>query len=367
MGYSLSMDASVKIKMGDVNGLLNHNARDIDKENGIEIAHSNPDIDSARTEENETYYYDYEDEGFNLCTDKKQITDALQKRLSDVKKPLRKDAVVLRPLLLQLDPEYYKEHPDEDINESMDAMLEWAYITFGEHNLISTSIHNDETNPHMHVLFCPVTDDGRLSQKDWFTNPTALKQMHQDFRQYMTDKGYDIDMQNRKPNKYANRLSVEEYKELARMQDDKKAFEAEKRAFAKEKKAVSEKEKRLNAREVRISERETHLEARIGNFDSWWDKVTQTAEKNAKNASEAIERANKCLDDVHNVVETLVAPYDKSGRKLPDGLERICRNERIIRKNVATAQQINSRIIHKPLGFEDWEEEQKKKTDGLER
>lgn len=360
MGYSLSMDASVKVKMGDVNGLLNHNARDVDKENGIEIAHSNPDIDSARTEENETFYYDYEEKGFNLCTDKKQITAALQKRLSAVKKPLRKDAVVLRPLLLQLDPAYYKEHPDEDVDESMDAMLEWAYNTFGKDNLIATSIHNDETNPHMHVLFCPVTDDGRLSQKDWFTNPAALKRMHQDFRQYMADKGYDIDMNNRKPNKYASRLSVEDYKEFARMQDEKEAFEAEKREFAK-------KEQALDNREVRISERERRFETRIGNFDSWWDKVSQTAEKNAKNASEAIERANKCLDDIHDVVNTLVAPYDRTGRKLPDGLERICRNERIIRKNVATAQQINSRIIHKPLGFEDWEEEQKKKDAGLER
>lgn len=286
MGYSLSMDASVKVKMGDVNGLLNHNARDVDKENGIEIAHSNPDIDSARTGDNETYYYDCEADEYYLCTDKKQITDALQERLSDVKKPLRKDAVVLRPLLLQLDPEYYKEHPDENVTESMDAMMEWACNTFGKQNLISASIHNDETNPHMHVLFCPVTDDGRLSQKDWFANPTALKQMHQDFRQFMTDKGYDVDMQNRKPNKYANRLSVEEYKELAKMQDDKKAFDVEKRA----------KEQSLAKREASLNARESDLKAQEARFRLTMGKTLSKLENALSEAYKAVEDYEKQTD-----------------------------------------------------------------------
>ena len=148
-------------------------------------------------------------------------------RLADVGKPLRKDAVVLRPLVLQLDPEWYAAHQGEDEQQAAAwAMMDWASDTFGASNLVYIARHGDEASPHLHIGFCPVTDDGRLSQKDWFSSPAALRAMHKDFREYMAGRGYDIDMANRKPGKHAKRLGVQEYKDFRELERQRAELEA---------------------------------------------------------------------------------------------------------------------------------------------
>lgn len=234
MSYTLSFDASVKVSKGSMGGFLHHIGRDVDKENGMETRHANQDIDPARTADNATLVYDREAGGWVQCQDTGEIQAALNARLGDVMKPLRKDAVVLRPLVLQLDPEWYAAHQDgQERGKAADDMLAWAADTFGTENLVYVSLHNDEANPHLHLGFCPVTDDGRLSQKDWFSSPAALRQMHDDFRAAMASKGYDIDQARRKPGKYARRMNEQEYKKAAeqeRQQLEKTAAEASRRA-----------------------------------------------------------------------------------------------------------------------------------------
>lgn len=358
MGYSLSFDASIKVKSGDVHGLLNHNARDVDLENGIEVNHANQDIDRSKTVSNETLYYDHASGDFEECTDTEQIIDSLNTRLKSVKKPLRKDAVVARPLLLQLDPQYYKDNPDKDVDNSINDMLQWAVDTFGRANIVSASMHLDEMNPHLHLLFTPVTEDGRLAQKDWFENPTALKRMHQDFRQYMSDKGYDIDMSNRKPGKYAKRMSVEEYKRFASMKEERRALDARE-------KAIKGKEHDLASREAKISERKSRFEARIANFNVWWGEITKQAEKPRIEANKAIERANKVVDRLHDLAEDMSEPYIKAGKSVPKGIKNIIAVEENSRKTVNDADKLANHPIPKPQGFEDWEAEQERRKKRL--
>jgi len=245
VGYTLSFDASLKVNRQDVRGYLHHTARDVDRQNGHEVHHSNELIDPARTATNETWVSDGAG-GWRRCQDTAELVAAMDARLVEVKKPLRKDAVVLRPLILQLDPEWYAAHQSEsDRMLAVNDMMVWASETFGGQNVIGWSRHKDESNEHLHVLVCPVTDDGRLSQKDWFCGPAALRQMHQDFREHMTDQGYDMEMGRKKPGKYARRMDEREYKdaqELARMQKDLEAQEA----------ALKARERALDAREAQV-------------------------------------------------------------------------------------------------------------------
>ena len=36
----------------------------------------------------------------------------------------------------------------------------------GKQNIISAVVHREEKTPHMHLSFCPITKDNRLSAKD---------------------------------------------------------------------------------------------------------------------------------------------------------------------------------------------------------
>lgn len=251
MGYTVSFDASIKCKKNDLKGLLNHIERgSIDKK----INHKNPNINNDLTENNLNFYFDKNKNDISECTDISQIENALMERLKEVKKPLRKDAVIVRPLILQLDPEYYRDYEDED-NESITTMIEWACNTFGKENIIGGSLHLDEASPHLHLLFTPVTDDGRLSQKDWFTSPKELTDMHNSLREHMSNAGYDIEMSRKKTSKQVKRLTETEYRDYKELEE--KALNIKNDSYVLERKS-----KRLNKLQASLNARESDLNAR---------------------------------------------------------------------------------------------------------
>lgn len=290
MAYTMSFDASVKLKKGNAGGLSNHIARELSEGTPN---HANPNIDSERTHLNQTFVFDMASGKHKPCEDKSEISGAVDGLLQQVKKPLRKDAVVMRPLILQLDPEWYKEHTDyEERRKSFNDMLRWVNKTFGIKRCAYYSLHMDEDAPHLHIGLVPVTEDGRLSQKDFFPNPTALREMHEDLRKYMTAKGYDIKLDNKKDKKHVKRLNEADYRALKKEQAEtkanlekseksaKKAREMEYQAYSKSldlderERKVAEQESlledrmsKLKRREASVSERERALEDREHRMD----------------------------------------------------------------------------------------------------
>lgn len=272
MSFTLSFDASQKIKAADAKGISNHIFRDaLD----VDLEHSNQAIDPSLTQYNESFYYDQKANGFKKCTSVSQVQESLQDRLSEVKKPLRKDAVVARGLILQLDPEYFQEGMSKTkVLDAHTAMLKWAMDTFKAKNLIGLSVHLDESNPHMHILFTPVTDDGRLSQKDWFPDPVSLRKMHEDLRQYMEQEGYDINHDRQPKRKH---MSVTEYKAFREAKD--KAQE------------LQDWELDLKQRTTRINDKEASLEAREGAFEASKEEFRSEVESALQLLEQETERA----------------------------------------------------------------------------
>lgn len=292
MSYTVSFDASIKCKKNDLKGLLNHIERgSIDKK----INHKNPNINNNLTENNLNFYFNKNEDDFSECTDISQIENALTDRLKTVKKPLRKDAVIVRPLILQLDPEYYRDYEDED-NNSITTMIEWAWNTFGKENIIGGSVHLDEASPHLHLLFTPVTNDGRLSQKDWFKSPKELTEMHNSLREYMSNAGYDIEMNRKKTSKQVKRLTETEYRDYKELEE--KALNVKNDSYMLERKS-----KRLNKKEASLNARESDLKAREEALASQLTELQAIQEKAVRMQSDASERLSECntlLNDLEN-------------------------------------------------------------------
>ena len=297
MGFTLSFDASTKAKKGDVRGLLHHVARDVDKEQGREVRHSNELIDGSRTADNETGVWDDKTGDWEACTDTRQIEQALSARLATVTKPLRKDAVVLRPLIIQLDPEWYAAHQSEDERDQAALdMMEWAGKTVGPQNLVYVSRHQDESNEHLHMGFCPVTEDGRLSQKDWFSSPARLREMHQDFREFMRDKGYDIELERKKPGKHAKRLPEAEYRDYAELE--------------RQRRELADREAQLAEREREARERAAEAVRRA--------QEAREATQEAKEAGEALRAAEEAYKAAEGRLSGGVYDWLK-GKQLKNG------------------------------------------------
>ena len=293
MGYTMSFEASVKVQRGQIAGLLRHNGRDVDREHGREVRHANQDIDAARTADNVTLVSDGGG-SWKQCGDLREVEAALDARLATVKRPLRRDAVVLRPLVLQLDPDWYTAHPDEGERDAAASdMVAWAADTFGAENLVYISLHNDEANPHLHIGFTPVTPDGRLSQKDWFSSPAQLRKMHQDLRQHMTDAGYDVEMDNRKPGKHAKRMRVQEYKDFQDLRQEARKIDSQQGQLIRWAERLRDREKALQEREAALNRRQTALEAREAAFAAKADQIAAQATKAATEALEAVEAGKR--------------------------------------------------------------------------
>ena len=205
----------------------------------------------------------------------------------------------MRSLILQLDPEWYEEHEQEDERKySYDCMITWVCETFGKENIISFSVHEDETNPHIHVSFCPVTQDGRLSQKD-FIDKKMLKNQHKSLREYMTEKGFDIEMRNKKPGKYAKRMSVDEYKDYAELQSEHEILDSAFRFNVKRREELKKRESDLDNRESNLESKEQAFREKVWRFKeqakNWQDELQALAEEywNRSEADDALVRFAK--------------------------------------------------------------------------
>ena len=220
MGY-LSFDASVKIHQsgrftstktdktgfGGIDGYIRHIDRGTDKKNGCEVNHSNPDIDSSCTLDNESYYKDSNGVWQETATSK-DMRDAVNRRIEYAKKHKarisdkgKNDTVIVRPLIVQLDNDTIEQHKET----WMWDVMEITEKLFGKENIVGFSVHKDETNVHLHIIFVPCyetkTCTGEtkctLSQTKFFKNPKQLASIHRLYRKELCDQYYDIELENK--------------------------------------------------------------------------------------------------------------------------------------------------------------------------
>lgn len=204
----MTFDASLKVKRGGghVKGLVRHIARDADEADGFTFVHANENIDPDLTGLNWSFVNDGAGgfrrlRSFEGAPPSDELSNYLDTRLATVAATLRKDAVVMRPLILQLDPKWFEDHnPDwrrnglnDEAQRYTEESLKWALEEFGHANVVGGSLHCDEVNPQLHVLVTPVTSDGRLSQKDFFKGPGDFKRQHKELRERMAAAGYDVE------------------------------------------------------------------------------------------------------------------------------------------------------------------------------
>lgn len=217
--------------------LCGHYNRWIDfPEHGIE----RENIDASRT------YLNY-----NLAPEHKggQVTFVRQRIESlALKRAPRKDAVRMCDCVLtkpqSLDPDKTKEF--------FRAGFDFLAKRYGIENTISAYVHMDETTPHMHYAWVPVTKDGRLSAKD-VVNRQDLRTLHRDMQTYIEHElGCKVEIILEPEKEQEKALSNVPQKQLESAREGLKALEVQKEALAAEIAAETARLEylRLGAREI---------------------------------------------------------------------------------------------------------------------
>jgi len=157
-----------KYKAGGVAGIDRHNER---KKSCYK---SNPNIDPERSKDN-----------YHLIAPNGTYSSEYKKRISEVGCRTRSNSTVIVETLITASPEFLEKMNAEEQRQFFTRAADFIFQKIGKQNVISAVVHMDEKTPHMHMTFCPITEDGRLSAKDILGNRQSLSKWQDDFYEHM--------------------------------------------------------------------------------------------------------------------------------------------------------------------------------------
>ncbi|MEO4904141.1 MobV family relaxase, partial [Bacteroides thetaiotaomicron] len=138
-------------KMGNVAASLKHAYRE----------RETPNADASRTPDNEHRAASSTDEAMGR----------IRELLPDKR---RKDAVLAVEYVMTASPEWWKQASQEQQAAFFDQAHKWLADKYGADRIVTASIHRDETSPHMTAFVVPLTQDGRLSAKEFIGNKAQM-------------------------------------------------------------------------------------------------------------------------------------------------------------------------------------------------
>lgn len=120
-------------------------------ERGGNVKRSNENIDSERTGLN-----------YNLGPAREQSqVEFIRERVAEVRCQKRADVNVMVDWVVTIPQDFLAAHPERE-REFFERSYEFIADRYGgEKNIISAYVHKDETTPHMHCAFIPITADKR--------------------------------------------------------------------------------------------------------------------------------------------------------------------------------------------------------------
>lgn len=97
--------------------------------------------------------------------------------------------------ILTASPEWFPRDQDGQAQDVRGGQwvadnLRFLQRRYGEPNVVSFTLHQDEKTPHIHAVVIPITKQGRLSADTLF-NPLSLKQLQTDYANAMAGHGLE--------------------------------------------------------------------------------------------------------------------------------------------------------------------------------
>lgn len=137
---------------GNIGASLSHNYRE----------RETPNADAERTRDN-----------VHLVS--KNTDEAMGRLRSLLPDKRRKDAVLAIEYVMSASPDWWKQATEEQQQDFYSQSHNWLSDKYGEQNIISFSVHKDETSPHVSAIVVPVTEQGKLSAAHYIGSRGKLR------------------------------------------------------------------------------------------------------------------------------------------------------------------------------------------------
>ena len=105
----------------------------------------------------------------------------------------RKDSVKLVETLITASPVFMNRLSKGEQREYFERAVKFMKDEIGEDRIISAVVHMDEATPHMHLVFCPINKDGKLSAKSILENQKSLSEWQTRYYNYMHERWNELE------------------------------------------------------------------------------------------------------------------------------------------------------------------------------
>ena len=176
---------------------------------------SNPDIDTTRSGQN-----------VHLIAPSGPYRETARRMASEAKCRLRKDSVLMVEALVTGSPEIFKAMRPEEREAYFRRALAFLKARQRAGTFLSAVVHMDEKTPHMHVVFVPLTQDGRLSAKEIIGNRAKLVAWQDGFYSHMCKAYPQLERGESASKTGRDHIPPAVFKQMARLTRQKAKLEA---------------------------------------------------------------------------------------------------------------------------------------------
>lgn len=267
--------------------------------------HRNRNIDDSRTKDN---VWLKPDDG---KTYNERIQAILEENYTGKRKP-RFDAVKMCEITVQIGGDLAENGTEEEQIEALMESFEELKETYGEKNIVSAVIHVDETTPHLHFDFVPITKSGGLSAREVVGDRAQMRKTQARFLEAMQKRCPEYKFERKKDGQF-NGLEQKTYEKMTA------SLKARENALWDREDDVEDREIAVEEQEEQVRKREEALEAKEADLIARERQVEKDADgvvfdRDAVQAREAklAERAQELRAQEEAIAETANKLADKT-------------------------------------------------------
>jgi hypothetical protein len=141
--------------------------------------------------ERETHNADQERTPDNQHLGAKSTDEAMGKLRALLPEKRRKDAVLVVEYVMTASPEWFDKATPEQEKAFFQRSLQWLADKYGADRIVTASIHRDEATPHLSAFVVPLTQDKRLSAKEFIGSRDKMRADQTSYAGRVADLGLE--------------------------------------------------------------------------------------------------------------------------------------------------------------------------------
>ena len=141
--------------------------------------------------ERETHNADQERTPDNQHLGAKSTDEAMGKLRALLPEKRRKDAVLAVEYVMTASPEWFAKATPEQEKVFFQRSLQWLADKYGADRIVTASIHRDEATPHLSAFVVPLTQDKRLSAKEFIGSRDKMRADQTSYAGCVADLGLE--------------------------------------------------------------------------------------------------------------------------------------------------------------------------------